>query len=201
VTSDASNIQPLGASEHHLLRRALTAQDRGAIGSLYARYFQRLRDYILHRIGSPSDAEDLTQDIFTSLSAGAGSSTGIVEASDYLFAAAKNKVRQHIRSQKHQRERYAANSEQRQSEGCCSIQPVEPDAESVRGEVQEAIEAALGRLPPKAREALRLRLIENIEPAEAARRAGCSLNALHQRLRYALRALRSLRVEVSQNGD
>jgi RNA polymerase sigma-70 factor (ECF subfamily) len=200
VTSDAFDIQPLGASERHLLRRALTAQDHGAIGSLYARYFQRLRDYILQRIGSPSDAEDLTQDIFTSLSAGAGSYTGTAEASDYLFAAARNKVRQHIRSQKHQRELYAAKSEQWQSEGC-SIQPVEPDAGSVQGEVKEAIEVALGRLPPKAREALRLRLIENVEPAEAARRAGCSLNALHQRLRYALRALRSLGAEVSQSGD
>lgn len=188
--SDTSDIQPLRATDRHLLRRALTSQDPGAIGNLYARYFHRLKDYILLRIGSPCDAEDLAQDIFTSLSAGEGSYAGTAEAADYLFAAARNKVRQHLRSQKHRRERYAAK---RMECLALSSRPVEPDPGSVQSEVRETFEAALGRLPPKAREALCLRLIEDLNPAEAARRAGCSLNAFHQRLSYALKALRSVR--------
>lgn len=187
--SDTSDIQPLRIKERYLLRRALTAQDPGAIGNLYTRYFHRLRDYILLRIGSPCDAEDLAQDIFTSLSAGEGSYAGTGEAADYLFAAARNKVRQHLRGQKHRRERYAAKrTECRELSG----PPAGPDSCSVQSEVREAFEAALGRLPPKAREALCLRLVEDLNPAEAARRAGCSLNTFYQRLSYALKALRSV---------
>lgn len=190
--SEESNIQTLRLSERGLLRRALTRHDPEAVGSLYTRYFHRLKSYILSHIGVPCDAEDLAQDIFASLSAGKGSYAGTAEASDYLFAAARNKVRQHIRSRKHQRERCVAMRAERgtpEPSGPSAL----PDVESARREMRDAFEAALGQLPPKAREALRLRLIEDLDPAEAARRAGCSVNTFHQRLSYALRALRSRR--------
>jgi len=52
------------------------------------------------------------------------------------------------------------------------------------------VEIILTELPPKAREDVRLRFIENLSMEEAAKNAGCSIGAFYKRLERAERALR-----------
>jgi RNA polymerase sigma-70 factor (ECF subfamily) len=50
-------------SEQSLITRART--DRTAFGEIYERYVDRIYAYLLYRTGSPQDAEDLTQRVFS----------------------------------------------------------------------------------------------------------------------------------------
>ncbi len=47
-------------------------------------------------------------------------------------------------------------------------------------------------LPPKAREAVRLRFIEGLSLREAAAKAGCSIGAFYARLERAIKTLRKI---------
>ncbi len=49
--------------EHGLLQRALNG-DAEAFGDLYLRYLEPIYRYIYFRVGSPQEAEDLTEEVF-----------------------------------------------------------------------------------------------------------------------------------------
>jgi RNA polymerase sigma factor (sigma-70 family) len=66
-------------------------------------------------------------------------------------------------------------------------------AQISREQLKEAVAEAIAKLPPKACEAIELRLIKGLSTREAAEKAGCSVEALYRRLQRAVRQLRHLR--------
>jgi RNA polymerase sigma-70 factor (ECF subfamily) len=52
-----------GTPESNLVERAIRG-DKGAFGLLYERHMDAIYRYVFFRVGSPADAEDLTEDVF-----------------------------------------------------------------------------------------------------------------------------------------
>lgn len=58
-------------------------------------------------------------------------------------------------------------------------------------QLKKAIKGVLAQLPPKAREAIRLKFIEGLSSKEAAKRAGCHIDTFYHRFYEGLKALRN----------
>jgi DNA-directed RNA polymerase specialized sigma24 family protein len=54
----------------------------------------------------------------------------------------------------------------------------------------EKIGDIISELPPKAREAVELRLIDNLNPAEAAQKIGCSVDRFYDRFHEGMKILK-----------
>ena len=160
-----------------LLWRTIHNKDREALGRLHSIYYLRIKHYIASRINSIPDAEDLAQDVFFELCEGNGSYDGQSEVKAYLFGVARNTIGRYYRNKKKQSQTVqidsvgdiVANGDIQQH------QPV-----SIQ-ELKELLKDATEQLPPKAGEAVRLRLCDGLTPKEAAERIGCSVNVLNQR--------------------
>ncbi|MHC4478397.1 MAG: RNA polymerase sigma factor [Planctomycetota bacterium] len=184
------------ARESLLLRRTIQQKDRRSLSLLYAKYYTRLRRYVASRINSPAEAEDLAQNVFVELyeSDGRGHPEDFHNAEAYLFGIARNLIRQHYHSAaKCPRpldtpalEAIAADRRRAMHQPAT---PAECD------DTQDLILKALNRLAPAARQALRLAIIDELPPDQAAPKANCSLNAFYQRLHVVRKTLRQLLAE------
>ena len=75
-------------------------------------------------------------------------------------------------------------------------QPVAPGDSD---DTQDLILKALSSLPPAARQALELAIIDELPPQQAARQAGCSPNTFYQRLYLARKAITQiLKLQLQQ---
>jgi RNA polymerase sigma-70 factor (ECF subfamily) len=185
--------------ETTLLERALRQRDRTALSLLHVRYYMRIKRYIASRINSSTDAEDLAQNVFVELCSSDGKHpTDFHSAEAYLFGIARNLVRQHHRATAKSPkdldtpaiEAIAADHRHRMH------LPATPSAEL--DDTQDLILKALKHLAPAARQALKLALIDQLPPDQAARKASCSLNAFYQRLHVVRKTLRQLLAEQRQ---
>ena len=61
-----------------------------------------------------------------------------------------------------------------------------------RQELIEIIEETIAKLPPKSREAIKLRFINGLNLKEAAENSGCTESAFRERLCYAIKALQKI---------
>jgi len=87
----------VATAEAALVARARS--DPAAFAPLYARYFPRIYGYCLHRLGSATEAEDLTSTVFIHALAGlAGFRDGSFAA--WLFQIAHHDVASHLRRQR-----------------------------------------------------------------------------------------------------
>jgi len=161
-----------------------------ALGALYAAYYARLEHYITRQCGGTLDAQDLAQDVFIRLLETHARYEIQRPTHAYLLTVAKRVVAQHRRNQVRRRHRLALAS--------IPEDPVDPHGQN-RGECLDdtawqefrgVVEDTIVSLTPKAREAIRLRFVQGLSTVEAARVAGCSINAFYSRLERALRSLR-----------
>ena len=184
--------------DHLLLKRAIRQRDRDALRVLYARYYARLKRYIASGINSPSEAEDLAQELFVQLWRLNGNrSCDCRNAEAYLFGIARNLIRQHHRdAAKLPKPLDARTLEIIAAERRGPAYPARRPAAS--DDAQELITKALNRLPPAVRQALKFTVIEGLGPDQAARRADCSVNAFYQRLHVARKTLSQLLAEHHQ---
>lgn len=63
VAADQLSSPDEYAAERSVVDRARSG-DRAAMEDLYARYFERIYRFVLTRVGNPSDAEDITSEVF-----------------------------------------------------------------------------------------------------------------------------------------
>lgn len=185
--------------ETTLVKRALRQRDRIALSFLHARYYMRIKRYIASRINSSADAEDLAQNVFVELCSSDGKHlTDVHSAEAYLFGIARNLVRQHHRAT-------AKSPKQLDTPAIEAIAAdhrhrthLPPTPLAGPDDTQDLILKALNRLAPAARQALRLAIIDEMPPDQAARKANCSLNAFYQRLHVVRETLRQLLAEQRQ---
>jgi RNA polymerase sigma factor (sigma-70 family) len=158
--------------------------------TFYVKFYPRIKHYIALRTNSAADVEDLAQDVFVEFY-GSG---GYQNPEAYLFGIARRCVRQYHLLRKKQAKTVGSIEE-------LNVKlVVRQDGE--RGpvasqEVSKTILNALARLSPKAQEALKLRFIEGLDPKEAARKAGCSVNTFCQRCYAGIRALQKSQISGS----
>jgi RNA polymerase sigma-70 factor (ECF subfamily) len=187
MSKDASSVKKSITSGSYAPRR-----DRKAVAELHAIYFSRIKHHIYSRIGSVTDAEDLAQDVFVEFYKENGHFRENGSPEKYLFGIARNMVRGYYRK----RARSVGTIPIVEIGTPASIHDVRQQYDPVtlteKQELIKIIEQAVMKLPPKAREALKLRFIEGLDSKEAAQNSGCTESAFRERLCYAIRALQKV---------
>jgi RNA polymerase sigma-70 factor (ECF subfamily) len=166
-----------------IVERAI-AGDRDAFGLIYEEYFTPVYRYILFRVRSKEDADELTQEIFLkALTAFARYEAKRENPLPFFYTIAKNA----IIDLGEKRRVYATDEE--------ILTQIPDDAmrtetEAVRREERLALKHALRKLPDDQREALELRFMGNLSGRDVARVMGKSETAVRQLQSRGLRALR-----------
>jgi RNA polymerase sigma-70 factor, ECF subfamily len=166
-----------------LIERARS--DRRAFGVLYERYVDRIYAYVLYRTGSPPDAEDLTQRVFSQALAAvddfdprAGSAGG------WLFTIAHNLLANYHRSRSR---RPSAPLEA----AADAVDPAIPILEGIEAqEDARAVRRAMEHLSPERQHLLLLKYVVGLPNAEIGRVLGKSEGAIKSLLWRTLAALR-----------
>lgn len=156
------------------------------ITSLYQKHAGGLKRYVRRRVDSDEEAEDIVQNLFLGVCQGDAISEANANSEAFLLGIARHLVAKHLRkkqSDRRARRVRSATESQFAPEAC----PSDGDVEKIR--------TLLERLPPTAREALRLRFVRGLTAKEAAARLGCSKHAFQQRLHAAVKAFRTLALE------
>lgn len=180
-TSPETTVTTLD-SDQSLIARART--DRAAFGELYERYVDRIYAYLLYRTGSPHDAEDLTQRVFSqALAALEGHNPEAGSAGGWLFTIAHNLLANFYRTRAR---RPAAPLEA----AAHAIDPSLPLEGLEAEEDAHAVRAALARLSADRQHLILLKYVVGLSNAEIGRVLGKSEGAIKSMLRRTLTALR-----------
>jgi RNA polymerase sigma-70 factor (ECF subfamily) len=147
-------------------------------------YADRLVRYAFRQVGHLQDAEDIVQDVFAKVFAGARHEP-IMAVGPYLYRAVNNACTDLLRSRMRMplvREEVSFDRLSATGEG--------PAGAVQAAEEQERAEALLRRLPPEQAETIRLRVLDGLQLDEIAQVLECSINTVSSRLRYGFQKLR-----------
>jgi RNA polymerase sigma factor (sigma-70 family) len=137
----------------------------------------------------------LVQDVFLQICRGKGNYNSSKGAEQYIFGIARNMVRKYQREKEKLPESVPADSLNGFFPKYHVRGSTDPKRQITENQFRKIIEIIQTRLPPKAREAVRLRFIEGLSPKEAAKKGGCSINAFYKRLQRAVKILHKICME------
>jgi RNA polymerase sigma-70 factor (ECF subfamily) len=175
--------------EHILLTKVIRKKDRKALGRLHSIYYSPIKRYIVSRINSTPEAEDLSQNVFLGLCKGNSRYDGQRDPEAYLFGMARNLVSHYYRNKR----KYLKTVQLEAARDFAVNYSVQQYQPASLKQLKKHIGEAIKQLPPKAQNAIRARLIEGLSPKEAAQKAGCSIQAFYNRFDAALKALEAMR--------
>jgi len=187
-----------GIHESSILERAVSHRDRDAAAILYAKYFVHIKHYIASHIGPVPDVEDLAEEVFVQLCKGTADYHGRGNVEAYLHGIARNVIRRYLGRKAHTIRTIPIDLIE-QSAVLSKIEPFPGEAGMLSGrELKKMVRDLKALLPPKAYEAVKVRLVEGLSPKQAARKLGCSVAALRKRLQ---RAAGILRCKIREKGN
>ncbi|MBN1305016.1 MAG: sigma-70 family RNA polymerase sigma factor [Anaerolineales bacterium] len=159
--------------------------DVDAFGQLYARYIDRIYNYVYYRTGNQHDAEDLTARVFQRAMNHIKNYTDRgVPFSAWLYRIAHNLVANWHRDRSRRQEIPITDLPVLPSKGD------HPETSLVRSEEQEALLRLIRRLPPERQHLLILKFVENMSNAEIGQIMGRSEGAVKSLYHRTLLALR-----------
>ncbi|HVR05059.1 MAG TPA: sigma-70 family RNA polymerase sigma factor [Solirubrobacteraceae bacterium] len=165
--------------------------DTDDFARLYRRHAQSLLVFFQRRVHDPELATDLMADTFTmALDRRAqfrGSSE--VELSGWLWSIARSTLREHERRGEAARRGARRLGRERRALGDRELERIEELAGVA--ELRDAVVRRLAQLPEEQREAVRLRVLEDLSYEEVAARLGLSVETVRARVSRALRRLGS----------
>jgi RNA polymerase sigma-70 factor, ECF subfamily len=170
-----------------LLARRIASGDMQAFEELYQLYHARVYRLCLRMTNNPTEAEDLTQEIFLHVYRKIGSFRGESAMMTWLHRVSVNKVLMHFRSSTVRRERT--------TEDGSSPEPAQRRAKShdqVVAVDRLALDKAIAQLPPGYRAVLLLHDVEGYEHTEIARMMGTAVGTSKSQLHKARIKLRGL---------
>ncbi|KTB48153.1 ECF subfamily RNA polymerase sigma factor, BldN family [Dehalogenimonas alkenigignens] len=174
--------------EHSLIARA-QARDAEAFGRLYEAYFDRIYRYVALKIGSRSEAEDLTQQVFmNALESITSYKVREVPFSAWLYRIAHNQVVDCLRKRSRR-----PTLELDESLPLPSEEDIAAETE-LKLETRELIEA-LKKLTPSQQEVITLRFGAEMPITEVARLLGKTEGAVKAMQHSAVAALRRIMCE------
>lgn len=173
-----------------LLTRVVFQQDRRALATLYLKYSPQVKSYIASHVSSITDTEDLLQDVFLQICQGKGHYDNSKGVEPYIFGIARNMIRKYHREKEKLPETVPTNSINGLFPRYHIRESTDPAGRISAQQFKKIIEVMENKLPPKAREAVRLRFVEGLGQKEAAKKAGCSIGAFYKRLERAEKTLR-----------
>ena len=148
----------------------------------FRRFYGDILHYLRKRTENPSDAADMTQDVFTQW-LDYRDRAKVEQPRAFLFQMARNLLRDHWRKQK------VRHIVQPQLAG--DAEPVtdeqhDPMAAAQRQQRLEHLKVVLAELSPRRREALMLHRFEGLSQAQIAERMGISLSMVEKHIAFAL---------------
>ena len=151
-------------------------------------HYPGIRRYVASRIGNPADAEDLTQGVFLEFyrSTNGDHKSKPENPKAYLLRITRNLIAQYHKSRKHSKSVEIPIDIQ-------TMNRVSHDTYRKQVKFQELIEQinnTITELPPKAREEVKLRLIDGLTPKEAALKSGCSVERFYIRFHKGMKILK-----------
>jgi RNA polymerase sigma-70 factor (ECF subfamily) len=147
------------------------------------KYYSGIKSYIALRIRNPADAEDLTQCVFFEFYRSNYQESELQNVKAYLFGIARKLISNYYR-QKDKELRFLQTIPNITDKASCDNYSRDTQ------ELIEKIDNIISGLPPKAREAVELRLIDDLGPKEAARKARCSVDRFYDRFYEGLKIIR-----------
>ncbi|HLL77051.1 MAG TPA: RNA polymerase sigma factor [Pyrinomonadaceae bacterium] len=175
-----------GPSDFELAQQS-AAGDSGAFEQIYRRHFRRVYALCLRMLGDPTQAEDLTQDVFVNLFNKIGSFRGESAFTTWLHRMTVNQVLMYFR-------KASTRSELTTEEGETPVQIVrgteDPNAMPVVDRI--SLERAIAQLPPGYRTVFVLHDVEGYDHDEIARTLGVSEGTSKSQLHKARLKLRTL---------
>lgn len=171
------------------LCRLAAGGDIKAFEYLYKRYNRRTYSLCLRMTSSPTEAEDLTQEVFIQLFRKVGSFRGDSAFSTWLHRLTVNQVLMHFR-------RRSVKNEKTSEDGEIPEQTVTGSANPSKMQVIDriALKNAIAELPNGYKNVFVLHDVEGFEHEEVARRLGISVGTSKSQLHKARLKLRGLLV-------
>ena len=177
---------PSGFQRQH--RRVVL--DDAAFEDLFRTQYAALCGFAFRYVRSAEGAEDLVQDVFSTLWAARGSVRIRTSMRAYLFAAVRNRA---LNARKHHAietdwERDEADDDARS----LHPRPSQPDELLDRSQLEAELSAALASLPERCALVMRLRWREQMSHAEIAETMGISVKGVEKQLERGIKSLRAL---------
>ena len=151
------------------------------IADIVNRERSRLRSFIRRRVADPRDAEDILQDVFSTLVEANRLLMPIDHITGWLYRVARNRIIDLFRSR---------TMEPLELEDLLPSGLAGPDEEYARAALMETLEQAIAELPPDQREVFIGHELEGRSFKQMAAATGVSINTLLSRKRYAVLRLR-----------
>lgn len=168
-------------SDQDLVRR-MKAGDEEAFIEIYRSRQSAIHRFVLQMCGSPSVAEDVTQEVFLEFMRDAGNfDPARGSLASYLYGMARNIVFDHLRQGR-------PDLTAAQSEGDAVSRLAAPDdplSDLTRAEAVEGLRRAVLALPPHYREVLVLCDLNEMDYAGAAEVLSCAVGTVRSRLHRA----------------
>jgi RNA polymerase sigma factor (sigma-70 family) len=169
------------------------------VEQLIAEYGPRLKAFILSKVASREDAEDILQDVFYQfIKAAQNALNPIEQASAWLYRVARNTIINHG-TRKHEEPMPAFDDDYGEYDVLeyisgflfdkDNISP-SPETEYLRSLVWRTLETALAELPAAQREIFELTELDNIPLKDISQATGVPVNTLLSRKHYAVLHLR-----------
>ncbi|HUY90374.1 MAG TPA: RNA polymerase sigma factor [Pirellulales bacterium] len=133
--------------------------DRAAFASIVERHQGAVYGYLRARLGQPSDAEDLTQEVFLRCYAARARFDSSSLIGPWLIGIARNLLREHARKSKRRKE-------VAWTELCLEVEEQSRTACEVQDDMISRLSGCLDSLGASAREAIKLRYVAKLRLAE-----------------------------------
>lgn len=172
------------------LMARIGAGDHAAFRALVERHQDAIVGTVAKMLGNPADAEDIAQQVFLRVWRHAKQYRPDAKFTTYLFTIARNLVFNETRRRSRRKEVSADEREESSHLQVAADPAGQPDAELLKGELQQAVDAAIAALPEVQRMAVVLRRYEQMPYEEIAEVLNLSLSAVKSLLFRARTTLR-----------
>lgn len=179
--------QPVAATTDDALMLAWAAGEASAFEILYGRHRGPLFRFLLAQLRDRPLAEELYQDVWQRVIAARATWRPEAAFATWLYRIAHNRLNDHWRAQRH-RPPAPLDAELRTA---ALADPEHPGSVAEQDEQRQRLQQALDELPDEQREAVLLRLQQELSLEEIGRITGVGRETVKSRLRYALDKLRA----------
>lgn len=167
------------------IAKAIKSGDEAEFRSLYDNYFRQVYLFALKSVNNPSEAEDLSQNIFLKVWERRHRLNVDLDIEPQLFQIAKGIIIDHYRAKTTQQQLLKSLAEQAPvSDRVYATEPSEQSKELVY------LQRAIDDLPPKRREVFKLSRYHGLTYDEIAQELSISRNTVHVHITKALATLR-----------
>jgi RNA polymerase sigma-70 factor, ECF subfamily len=198
VTVDAEVSQPLSELTDEQLFQRYQSGDDAAFRVIVERYEPSIKGFLHKRLKDEERVQDLTQDTFLRVHRARQRYDSTRKFSTWIYTIASNLLKNEYRNRLRRRETTFSDL-RRENSGSSSVRPVEfessaadPELVTYRGELKEAIDAAIGQLEEHHRIPFVMREVEDCTYEEIAEAIGVPVGNVKSRLFRARTAFQSL---------